>query len=87
MAKHRDKIQALLYVAQTRQVVSFSADAMVQWNATATWKTVPAWLESNTCLLCSAPFAWNFSSMFKNKALSVKRQVRCGFFCCFVWFF
>lgn len=65
-----NKISTLAYANHTQQLISCGEDSVVVfWEMNAMRKEVPAWVESNSCQLCTRPFFWNFRSMMDQKQI------------------
>jgi WD40 repeat protein len=74
---HKDRVDALLYVPLTRQLLSGSQDShIVVWDMNARRKENPQWKESDVCEHCKKPFFWNVKMMWEQKTVG-KRQHHC----------
>eukprot|EP00051_Salpingoeca_urceolata_P017821 m.245796 g.245796 ORF g.245796 m.245796 type:complete len:217 (-) comp19054_c0_seq6:182-832(-) len=75
---HGDKVQGLVFLPETQQLVSAGDDrTMVVWDIAAERTKVPAWAESDNCQLCGAAFFWNFQAMWDAKTVEFNRQHHC----------
>lgn len=74
---HRDRVEALVYLPLSRQLVSGSDDGyLVVWDMKAKRIESPQWKESDYCEFCRKPFFWNVKAMWETKVVG-KRQHHC----------
>lgn len=74
---HKDRVQSLIFVPLTKQLLSGSEDGyIVVWDMDAKRKENPQWRESDNCEYCKKPFFWNVKAMWEQKTVG-KRQHHC----------
>lgn len=77
---HSESVNGLIYVEETKELLSCDEKSVVAWNMGAPRIESPEWQDSDLCQLCNKPFMWNFSEMWARKSFSLNRQHHCR--CC-----
>ena len=74
---HKDRINSIVFINLTRQLISGSDDqTMIVWDMNAKRVENPQWREADKCEYCNKPFFWNYKLMWETKTVG-KRQHHC----------